>query len=563
MIHRTPLLLSLLPAAVLAAQEPGPEAPAERAFRDAWWAESGRGDLPAALAGYLAAAAAEGPAAIRARALLAAGAVQQRLGKSESAIATFRQVLRDFPAEAAVAEQARVHLRELTAVDLREGYDEWHERWLFGEEVQRQVLARIDELAAVLAQEAARRRDSKERRALQQEIDTARARVLAFGRGSAPALHQFATAPQRSLAEAAVDLLFELGELPAARALLGTSGWTSSSENWRRVLAGSRAGGSEPGALRECPRADPAHARLVAAALRGPAALADVVLDQEPPLARGGSELASAARALVELGGDGRARVLAALGTPEVPLRTREAIEQGLAARPPDLGVAEWLAISREPLHFRLRIAATERCARRLRLADGEALDELLRRVEEAPAGEAKAELLEALNNGLAQNDTPLQVPWSVSRLRRLLVLLARRGSIANVYTALVRDEVLRSVLVEAALGEPGQIAAAFADDGGEIGDLAQHFELQLSDEYDIARVEGLWNRSLAQYLERAWDGWNDVQRLDALRILPEAILLHGARDDLRQFVGRRIAAAPERLRGPLEALHERLQEEH
>src|SRR5690606_32246945 len=146
-ILTTTFLFALaLPAA---AQQP---TPAEAAYRDAWWAESGQGDLPAALKGYLAAAAAEGPSAIRAKALLGAGSVHQRLGKTESAIATFRQLLQQCPGEADVAEQARTHLRELTAVDLRDGYDEWYQRRLFSEEVQVQILQKIQALAIKAAE---------------------------------------------------------------------------------------------------------------------------------------------------------------------------------------------------------------------------------------------------------------------------------------------------------------------------------------------------------------------------------------------------------------------------
>ncbi|MFY7950840.1 MAG: hypothetical protein ACOVRP_16620, partial [Gemmatimonas sp.] len=83
---------TILLATALPAQTPPPSA-AEAAYRDAWWEESGRGDLASALKGYLAAAAADGPAGVRAKALLAAGSAQQRLGKAESAIATFRQLL--------------------------------------------------------------------------------------------------------------------------------------------------------------------------------------------------------------------------------------------------------------------------------------------------------------------------------------------------------------------------------------------------------------------------------------------------------------------------------------
>ncbi|MFN9277597.1 MAG: hypothetical protein ACK6D2_17895, partial [Planctomycetota bacterium] len=192
---------TILLATALPAQTPPPSA-AEAAYRDAWWEESGRGDLAAALKGYLAAAAADGPAGVRAKALLAAGSAQQRLGKAESAIATFRQVLQQFPGEAAVVEQARTHLRELTAIDLRQGYDEWHQRWLFSEEVQLQILQKLTQFGGhVAAFGGLSQAEEGDQKATLRQL---RMEILGYGAGAVPALRKATASLNGALAEFAV-----------------------------------------------------------------------------------------------------------------------------------------------------------------------------------------------------------------------------------------------------------------------------------------------------------------------------------------------------------------------
>ena len=228
------------------AQSPSTTASAaEQAFRDGWWAESGQGDLAAALNRYLAAATADGPVAIRAKALLHAGAVQQRLGKAESAIATFRQLLKDHAGEADLVEQARVHLRELTAVDLRQNYDEWYERRLFSEEVQSQILGKLEQLAGELVPPTSQ--SAKEQAERQNRIVRLRQEVLAFGKGAVPPLRKAAVGRGTRLAEDAVELLFALGELPPTEALWRCSDWTLEASSWQTLLRRRNEAGPLPG----------------------------------------------------------------------------------------------------------------------------------------------------------------------------------------------------------------------------------------------------------------------------------------------------------------------------
>ncbi len=56
-----PLSLALAPRAY-AEDAPDDQSPAAKAYRDAWWAETGGGNLNTAIEGYTKAADAEGPA---------------------------------------------------------------------------------------------------------------------------------------------------------------------------------------------------------------------------------------------------------------------------------------------------------------------------------------------------------------------------------------------------------------------------------------------------------------------------------------------------------------------
>lgn len=542
------LASTLLLALALPAQQP---TAAETAFRDAWWAESGQNDLALALHGYLAAAAAEGPADIRAKALLAAGSVQQRLGKTESAIATFKQLLQQFPGETDLVERARTHLRELTAIDLRQGYDEWYQRRLFSEEVQLQILQQIEALGGKLA---APPRDNKEVPLWSLEISALCREITGHGAGAVPALQKASQSANDALAGRAVDMLFQLGDLPPAGALQRSfGGWATEATNWSQLLALPR---DRAASLRAGLRADATGADLLAAALQGPAPLlaavtatTDVELVQDHP-----EIVAAVTTALLRAGADSRGKVLARLTDESVPMRVRQGMELSIveADAPLPFSTGEWLALGAEPLHYRLRLQSLEAAARLLQAGDGSALDEILVRVASAPAS-TRQEWLARLVAGLERNLAPLQVPWTLPRLRALVRMFAAADAeLSPVLLALQRTDKSRSLLVEALLGDPVPMREVYT---GEPATLRQHLQFG-GDEDEMTLLATRWHRALAGQLSRGWPDFDAGQRLAALALLDQAMSPDfGERQAVLQALQQFVTGASEDVRAAIEAL--------
>lgn len=535
-------LLTLLLALPLAGQQPSA---AEAAYRDAWWAESGQGDLAAALKGYLAAAAADGPAGIRARALLGAGLVQQRLGKTDSAIASLRQLLQQYPGEAELVERARAQLRELTAVDLRQNYDEWYERRLFSEDVQLQILQKLQALGDLLARPP---RDQKQQgewyeaqRALVQEI-------RGFGKGALPALRKAAEAPTGELAGRAVGMLFDLGEVPSAPALQRHFGdWAGSAEPWTSLLA--LHGGAAQQLANGIREAAPG-ATLLRAAVMGHGELAAAVVGiRDAELVREqAAVLAAATCALLRRDGyaDDQerllvvAQVLDGLAAETTPLRVRRAMEQGIleCEPPPLLDPEMWLQLGKDPLHFELRYRCIEQATAGLQPGDGDELDELLARVAAMPKS-GRETALYALTNGLEHNLAPTQLPWTPARLRRLLGAFVDLGdpNLSQLFAALLHTEAWRAMLAEALLGDPVPMREVYP--AGDGSSLAIHLQSDGSDE-EVALLQSRWNRAVADRLGRDWAGFDAAQRLAALVLLRQVVNFdHGDRAPLLQFLAK------------------------
>jgi len=555
------LSCSLALAVLLAAtpsQQPAPApktTPAEQAFRDGWWAESGQGDLNGALTKYLAAAAAEGPAPVRAKALLNAGAVQQRLGKSESAIATFRQLLKEHPAEAETVEQARVHLRELTAVDLTQGYDEWYERRLFGEEVQLQILDKIQALARELAEPAAAEHDARTVQVQRQQA--IRGEILAFGKGSVPALRKTCESGSEALAEAAVEMLFELRQVPPFEALCRLEGWTYDSACWRLLLGGSsehRSQAAEPSR----------HERLVFAALTGANSLADTVLqvtfsDEYNPVA-------PIATALMQRDAESRQRIREAMMQRQVPLATRTALQSALVEcepKPP-FTAAEWLAIGEDPLVFELRGTAVDMTARLLGEADGALLDTLLERVATAPPS-TRSQFVDRLAAGLRSNGSPLVVPWTAARLGKLVHLggTSADSDIAAVFRVIRADAELRAMLVTAVFADPVAMQERFCPTGDDAPQprklLRDMLDWSSLDDQQGELLALRWHTSVRDVLAAAWPGWNDKVRIAATYVVAELVAPFAGGQPLHDFFTGVRKEAHESLHSPIDSLFERL----
>ncbi|MBK8096522.1 MAG: hypothetical protein IPK26_05405 [Planctomycetes bacterium] len=501
------------------AQSPSTTASAaEQAFRDGWWAESGQGDLAAALNRYLAAATADGPVAIRAKALLHAGAVQQRLGKAESAIATFRQLLKDHAGEADLVEQARVHLRELTAVDLRQNYDEWYERRLFSEEVQSQILGKLEQLAGELVPPTSQ--SAKEQAERQNRIVRVRQEVLAFGKGAVPPLRKAAVGRGTRLAEDAVELLFALGELPPTEALWRCSDWTLEASSWQTLLRRRNEAGPLPGEPID------QRTRMLAAALAGPAALLQALLEYR--LIDDEVDLTAVGAALLAADAATRKSVLQVLATPTAPIMIRRCLESALIDGSPTLTATEWATVSRDPLRFELRTVGLRRVIQRIGLRDGDLFDEMLARASTA-SGNGRMTLVNTAIEALSHCGAQDQFPWTLGRLQQFLHLAADADvESAPVFAAVRLREDLRQLLAEALFDDPQATAAKLvpAEGEGPRQSLSAMLSPHIEDEYSTELLARRWHASLHRVLTGRWGNYDEAMRIDALRLLGQS--LHG-----------------------------------
>jgi hypothetical protein len=417
--HR--FLSCLLAAVPLLAQDPAGSPPikvqapsAEQLFRDAWWAESGSNDVDAALRGYLEATAANGPASVRARALLFAGRLQQRLGKPDLALASFRRLVTEFATETALVNEARTHLRELTAVDLRQNYDEWYERRLFSEEVQLVILGKLEALASRADLSFT---DDKQQQEHRRQLQTLITEIEVFGKGAVPALRKFALGRHDAMARTAIGMLFAVGETPPLRALLTHADWLDDAD-----LVGKLLKQKSKEAMPVLP-VDDRRARLLAAILEGPDALTRLILAS--PL-DGTGELSTLVQAVLPYP-TARARLLTALQQPGLALIVREAIENAFAYDEElVLGAEDWLAVGADPLRAELRSLALARAARALRPDDAGLLDRLLAAVIDATSSTGHdPALVQALAGGLGENRVVELLAWTPERLGKLLHLPA------------------------------------------------------------------------------------------------------------------------------------------
>ncbi len=224
-MRRTAMILGL--ALLLAAVAPSARAgdgdgqgdsPAEQAFRDAYWAETSRGDLDVARAGYAKAAEAEGPDAVRARAYYRLAVVLERMGRTGDAIRALEKLAAAHPDETELQAKARERLAEWTAVDLQKDFAEWYRRYLYSPEFQ----ARIVEYVLALSTES--------------KSGPATAELLTIGAPAIPALEAHLDSANPGMRGRVVDLLLQMGEVPHPRHLLATGSWTRTSDRWERLL---------------------------------------------------------------------------------------------------------------------------------------------------------------------------------------------------------------------------------------------------------------------------------------------------------------------------------------
>ena len=200
-----------VPQAARADEAPQDESAASKAFRDAWWAETGGGNLTQALDLYAKSADAEGPAAVRARALYRRAVVLQRIGKTEDAIRALERLAKDFAGEADLQTQARARLTEWTAVDLRSSFGDWFKRYQYSPEFQAKIVDLVLKLGS-----------------LGDAGNAAARELLSIGEASVPALRE--GLKNHALSERSLSILLALGR----RARRGHGG-RSGTGPWTRI----------------------------------------------------------------------------------------------------------------------------------------------------------------------------------------------------------------------------------------------------------------------------------------------------------------------------------------
>ena len=253
------LLAIVLPFAEVAYGEedaPKEDTPAAKAFRDAWWQETGAGALDKALEGYRAALAAEGSEEVRARSLYRMGLVLQRMGKMDEALNAMKRLATEFPGQAALLAKAKQRLDEWTAIDLREQFPEWYRRYQYSPEFQAKIVDLVLKLGAPKTE-------------VQHE---AKAELLTIGAPAIPALQQHAGSANSHIRRGAMEILLDLGQLPPAKPLFDGSRWREKKQFWRLLHAADDA---TKGAFRAAAEAKPKdwRAAWVLATLDGPDAI--------------------------------------------------------------------------------------------------------------------------------------------------------------------------------------------------------------------------------------------------------------------------------------------------
>ncbi|MDJ0523454.1 MAG: tetratricopeptide repeat protein [Planctomycetota bacterium] len=216
------VVIFLFFAAPLAADEGEREdSPAAKAFRDAWWAETGTGALDKAVAAYKQALQAEGSEAIRARAAYRLAVVLHRMGKTEEAVRALESLAKDFPQQAALLAKARQRLDEWTAEDLRTSFREWYQRYQYSPEFQAKIVDLILKLG---------NRDQKVSEGARQEL-------LTIGEPAIAALTEHTRSPNPTLRNAAIRLMVLIGTLPPPAVLWDAHGWESEDAFWSQLEA--------------------------------------------------------------------------------------------------------------------------------------------------------------------------------------------------------------------------------------------------------------------------------------------------------------------------------------
>ena len=498
-------LLSLFLAASLAAAG---DSEAEKQYRDAWWRESSESDLPKALAAYRRAAVADGPAEVRAKAMLKVAECLKRLDQPSEAMQVLDKLRQEHPGQKEVLAKAERLVKEWTAIDLRKSYSEWYRRYLFSPEFQQDVVQRVLGLP---------------------DDEDAEAYLLSLGDAAVPALREAVKSKNADLVSSAMNLLLLLGDLPSAKLLLDDHEWSTRTDSWRAILDASAE--SRERIVREIDNPAPL-AVLLKAAATSPAALLKAL--GEDAGARLAVENNEAAKAIIEALYATRSpavhRSLADLGVhPKSPAGVRELAAAGLARSGWIGGTAsDWLEWARDCDVFELRKAAYTGIGLRLRPGSEEVIDAVLDDLRDVGRirRDLQTELSAAFATGLRRNGLSLQLSWSPERVLEYIRVCLNpddEDSTTEFIRWLRSDRSRGGNVANALLLEPEK----FKFDGpAELGLPWYVFYFDVDDP-DQALAQARWARSMQRAILRNWETWNDVRKGAVLKLCSYGMIGH------------------------------------
>ncbi|MHC4956064.1 MAG: tetratricopeptide repeat protein [Planctomycetota bacterium] len=491
---RTTALTILLAAATAFAGD----SEAEKQYRDAWWRESSQADINKALEAYLRAAAADGPEAVRAKALLKAADCYKRLGKPEEALRTLEELRSKFPAQKEVLATAAQRAKEWTAIDLRKSYSDWYRRYLFSPEFQQQVVDKVLNLPM--------------------DGDAANW-LLSLGDAAVPALQEAVKSKNEELVASAMDLLLKLEAIPPARVLLDNPSWAEKEFAWQAILRA-------PDAARLTLRGEIDNPATVAVLLKASATSTGALIQAMAGDAGGKVAVEKPKVASAILGALHNTRdpkihaALADLGVhPKSPAPLRP-IAAGLIARGGWIGASatDWLEWSRDAEHWDMRTVGVEQAGSSLGLEDGEAIDAILGDIEDVGKvrDELRGQLGDAFAKGLLKNGRVLQLSWSPERLQRYLKVGLHYDyddAPIDFLRKLRSNRTRGSNVVEAILLDPVRFAPA---EDGELG-MFEYVILFEHNQPDEAFAAARWAGWAKRVFLRKWESWDDKQKIAAL----------------------------------------------
>lgn len=438
----TRFLLVAMISAVALAQEKKTEA--EELFEKAWWNETASGALDKALEGYKKAADATGPAATRARSLYRAAIVEQRLGRTDAAVALLERLARDFAGETELLKEAKTRLQEWTAVDLRKSFGEWYRSYVFSPEFQ----ARVVDL--VLRMGTAQPTESGE----------AWNQLLTIGEASVPALQEALKSSNLQLRGKATQLLLRLGVVPPTEALIGYREWMSASEDWLTLY---RADEATRRRVREEAKGDEPHVRAVRAVATSPEEMLSLVL------AESDWPVQYALNLLYRESGEAmRKQVEGLIHEPAVPEHVVTYLQAALRKGPEDADVRRCLDWTRSLPTEHARGVAAAWAALKLTDKSEEDLDAVLALVPEpgeAIVSKSAIPVLQALD----QRQSIAALRWTPTRVGALFDVLARIEATGTPDLGRRADPaakafgLLASILAKLPSQESGALAAADA----------------------------------------------------------------------------------------------------